>query len=479
MKWYAHTLFDGEHKLHFSQGSTMSPKKFNIPVKVGEELELSVNSLASSGDGITRYQDYALFLPKGLPGDLIKGKVVKTTPRFGIVEIKKTLKPSPHRINPPCKVFSHCGGCQLQNFEYEQQIQFKRQKVLDALEHIGKIDPPEDIITLPADPIYHYRNKGSFAVQYTKRNLEIGFFEQGSHKIADSPECDILLEPINRVKEWLRGLLVKHKVWIYNEVKHNGLLRGIMIRRSQSNSETLVGLITAVGQFPKPFLQDLRSPKVREKLQIVGMVQNINPGKTNVILGETNRSLYGQKYLTDRLGPLKFRISLNSFFQVNPFQTIRMYDLIKEWVGEYPGPVVDAYCGNGGISLWLAKEGIRVMGVDDSPASIADAKVNAQLNDLIDCQFFEGKIEEFLQPNSVLGDFQTLIVDPPRKGCSKEVIDSICQLRPERLIYVSCNPSTLARDLALLPFYQIDNLAVIDLFPQTHHIETVVNLKRI
>ncbi len=457
----------------------MSRKKLNIPVKVGDELELSVDSLASSGDGITRYQDYALFLPNGLPGDLIKGKVSKTTPRFGVVEIKETLQPSPYRIEAPCSVFSHCGGCQLQNYHYEQQTLFKKQKVLDALEHIGKIKYTENIITLAADPVYQYRNKGSFAVQYTKGNLEIGFFEQGSHKIADSSECDILLEPINKIKEWLRGLLVKHKIWIYNEAKHNGLLRGIMIRRSASNSETLVGLITAVGQFSKPFLQDLRSPKIREKLQIVGMVQNINPGKTNIILGETNRSLYGQKYLTDRLGPLQFRISLNSFFQVNPYQTIRMYDLIKDWVGENPGPVVDAYCGNGGISLWLAKEGIPVIGVDDSAASISDAKANAQLNDLIDCQFFEGKIEEFLEPNSVLGEFQTLIVDPPRKGCSKEVIDAIRQLRPERLIYVSCNPSTLARDLALLPFYQIDNLAVIDLFPQTHHVEAVVCLKRV
>jgi len=456
----------------------MAKSRNIIPVKTGDRLELTIETQGSSGDGICRYQGYTLFVPDSLPGDRVMGEISKTTARFGVVQVLEQLQLSEFRIAPPCPVFLECGGCKLQDLRYDRQMQFKVGVVADSLRHIGKITPPETIKSLPADRPYHYRNKASFAVSLKNKKLEIGFYRQGTHEVVDSDSCDILLAPINGVKEWIRGLLEKHRVHIYDESKRKGFLRGITIRHSETTLETLIGFVTTRGRFPKPFMEELRDSKNLQRFHVAGVVQNLNEQNTNIIFGQQTRLLWGKTYFTDQLDGLQFRLSLGSFFQVNSPQSVKLYEVIKKWANPGDGKILDAYCGSGGISLWLARAGLPVTGIEEFAPAIEDAKESARLNGIESCEFLSGTVEKHL-PRFTEGDtIDTVIVDPPRKGCSEEAITSILKIAPARIIYISCNPSTLARDLNRMDSYHIEDMVVIDMFPQTQHIETAVLLRR-
>ncbi len=456
----------------------MAKTKSIIPVKTGDRLELTIETQGSSGDGICRHQGYTLFVPGSLPGDRVMGEISKTTTRFGVVRVLERLQPSEFRIAPPCPVFPECGGCKLQDLRYDRQMQFKVGVVTDSLRHIGRMTPPETIRTLPADRPYHYRNKGSFAVSLKNKKLEIGFYRQGTHEVADSDSCDILLAPINGVKEWIRGLLEKHRVHIYDEKTRKGFLRGIVVRHSETTLETLIGFVTTKGRFSKPFMEELQDSKNLQRFHVVGVVQNLNEQNTNIILGQQTRLLWGKSYFTDQLDGLKFRLSLGSFFQVNSPQSVKLYKVIQEWAKPGDGKVLDAYCGSGGISLWLARAGLQVVGIEEFAPAIEDAKESAKMNGIESCEFLSGTVEKHL-PRFTEGEtIDTVIVDPPRKGCSEKVINSLLKISPERIIYVSCNPSTLARDLSRMDSYHIEDMVVIDMFPQTQHVETAVLLRR-
>ncbi len=456
----------------------MPKEKHTLPVKLGDHLELTVETLASSGDGLCRHEGYTLFVPTGLPGDVARCEIMKTTPRFGVARVIQFSQQSKDRVAAPCPVFPECGGCKLQHLDYGQQMAFKVQSVTDALKRIGKIKIPVAIETVPAERTLHYRNKGSFALSHRRGKPRIGFYKEGTHEVVDSGTCDTVLEPINAIKEWVRGLMQQHRLSIYHEKNHKGLMRGLVVRHSPETEQSLLGFVTTTGEFPPKFIEQLLNRKSLIDLGVAGVVRNINNIKTNVIFGNRTEKLWGQNFLTDRLGDLEFQLSLTSFFQVNPFQTVKLYDSIKEWVLQKPGPVVDAYCGNGGISLWLAKAGIGVTGVDESTASVDDAKESAKRNNLPNCRFVKRTIEQFLADPDSIGPVQTLIVDPPRKGCSEQVINAISQLNVERVIYISCNPATLARDLSRLTDYSIKAIKVIDMFPQTAHVETAVLMEK-
>ncbi len=456
----------------------MAKPQHTLPVTTGDRLELTVETQGASGDGICRHQGYTLFVPGGLPGDKVLGEIAKTTPRFGVAQVIEMLTPSPDRVEPPCPVFARCGGCKLQNYAYEKQMRFKMQVVTDALERIAKIAPPDDIEVVPAARPYGYRNKASFAVAGRAGQPQLGFFSEGTHAVADSPSCDILHPAINEAKEWIRLLLAKHRISIYDEKKHRGFFRGLVIRHSESTRDTLVGLVTAKGKFPGPFFNDLKNPEFIQRFQVQGIVQNLNLKDTNVILGERTRALWGQNAFTERLGGLTFQLSLGSFFQVNTEQTEALYGLLERWLLPGEGTILDAYCGSGGIALWLANKGRRVLGVEEFGPAVEDAKKSAELNAITSCEFVKGTVEEILPALPEEDAPQTVIVDPPRKGCSELALNAIQRLAPKQILYVSCNPSTLARDLALLTDYKIANLAVVDLFPQTQHVETLVSLIR-
>ena len=456
----------------------MAKLKLNIPVKRGDRLELDVETIASSGDGLCRHEGYTLFTPGGLPGDRVLGKVIKITPRFGVVDVLKRIELSKDRVDPPCPVFFKCGGCKFQDLNYEKQLQFKVQVVKDSLQRIAGLDTPENIKTIPADSGYEYRNKGSFAIQGKGGKPAIGFYAEGSHNIADSTTCDILLPAINDTKEWIRQLLIKHDISIYNESNYRGLLRGLIIRHSTSTGETLVGLVTYKGRFPRGFLTDLTQEKVLKQLGIVGMIQNTNLKNTNVILGNENRVLWGKNHFTEKLGELTFHLSLGSFFQIHSKQAEKLYSLISQWTEKAEDQtIIDAYSGSGGIALWLAKQGRNVIGIEKYEPAMEDAKLSAENNGLSNCQFLTGTVEE----HAITLDkpIHTFIVDPPRKGCSEAVIQTLLKSKPKQIVYISCNPSTLARDLERLEGYKIEEIRVIDMFPQTQHIETAILATRL
>ena len=456
----------------------MAKVKLDIPVKVGDEVDVEVETLASSGDGIARYEGYTLFVPHALPGDRVRAQVTKTTKRFGVTRVVERLHSTPDRVEAPCPVYPECGGCKIQDWEYARQMEFKAQVVKDALEHIGKFTPRVPIEPVPADHTLHYRNKANYAVEKRGRHPSIGFYRQGTHHVVDHDHCHTLMEPISEIKEWLRGLIERHHLSIYNERRHKGFLRGLVVRHSTATGEALVGLVTTHGEFSKRFLDDLVDEAVLKRYNIQGIVHNINRTKTNVILGPESYTLWGQDFFREKLGELEFHLSLPSFFQINPEQTVKLYDLVKRWVEPVEGKVLDAYCGNGGISLWLAKAGLDVVGIDSAASNIDDARHSAQLNGLDGVRFVHGSLEEILQQSEEPARVKTIVLDPPRKGCSPEGIDGLVQLAPQRIVYVSCNPATLARDLALLEDYSMKAIKVIDMFPQTQHVETAVLLER-
>ena len=453
----------------------MSKTDRTLPVSPGDTLEAAIETLNSSGDGIARVEGYTVFVPNALPGDRCAIEIVKAGPRWGAAKITAILSPSPNRVDAPCPVFPDCGGCRLQHLDYGQQLAFKTGAVKDALKHIGKIEWEGEIGSIAADPVYGYRNKGSFALSGRGKHLAAGFFRTGTHEVVDSTTCDTLMPPVNAIKEWLRQLMMRHNVSIYDEKTHMGFLRGIVVRHSTATGQSLVGLVTTRGIFKKKFLPELTGAAELERFGVVGILQNFNTERTNVLLGKKSKLLWGRDTMEDELDGLKFKLSLGSFFQVNPHQSVKLYSLVADWVKDESGLIVDAYSGNGGIALWLTRAGHRVLGIDEFAPAIEDAKESAELNGLSNCRFEAGTLEsrlEALQQESI----GTLIVDPPRKGLSKEVVEAIPQLSPKRLVYVSCNPATLARDLALLPQYAIQDIRVIDMFPQTPHIETAVLL---
>ena len=455
----------------------MAKPQHEIPVAPGDRLDIDVETQGASGDGIGRTAGYTLFLPGGLPGDRVRAEVVKTTPRFGVGRILEILTASPARIDAPCPVFAGCGGCKLQEQRYEDQLAFKTRVVADSLRHIGKIDAFPEIDTWAAPRPYGYRNKASFAVTLAEPGkLGVGFYQEGSHDVADSATCDILQSPINETKEWLRSLLEKHRVPIYNEARHKGFLRGLIVRHSEASGETLVGFVTTRGRLPKPFMQDMLNEEARRRFGLTGIVQNLNERDTNVILGPKTRVLWGENRLTETVGGLKLNLSLGSFFQVNTEQAARLYELAREWTAPYGGQVVDAYSGVGGIALAIARAGLQVTGIEEYAPAVADAEENARLNGIETARFIAGTVEERLPELLAGGPVETLIVDPPRKGCSPAVLEAARKMAPRQIIYISCNPATLARDLALLPGYRIARMMVVDMFPQTQHVETAVRL---
>ncbi|MEK9629361.1 MAG: 23S rRNA (uracil(1939)-C(5))-methyltransferase RlmD [Nitrospinota bacterium] len=457
----------------------MAKRKLNIPVKRGDRLELDVETLASSGDGLTHHEGYTLFTPGGLPGDRVRGKVIKTTPRFGVMDVFERTQLSPDRVDPPCPVFFKCGGCKFQDLNYEKQLEFKIQVVRDNLSRIGKVDLPEKIEAFAAERKYHYRNKGSFAVKGKTSDPQIGFYSEGSHEVADSPVCDILLDPINKTKEWLRQLLKKNQISIYHEQHHRGLVRGLVIRHSESTGETLIGLITNEGRFPRSFLAELTNEKILKELGVVGIIQNINSKATNVILGKENKILWGKERMTDKLENVSYQLSLGSFFQIHSGQTIPLYNLIRNWTEDAgEKTIIDAYSGSAGIALWLAAKGKKVIAIEQFEPAMEDARLSAEMNGIKNCQFLAGNVEDHAPGITEQEKIHTFIVDPPRKGCSESVVKTLTESNPEQIIYISCNPSTLARDLERLDGYHIHELRVIDMFPQTQHVETAVLLKK-
>jgi 23S rRNA (uracil1939-C5)-methyltransferase len=428
-------------------------------------VSLEIHGLGSTGVGIGSLDGYVLFVDGALPGELIEARITDPRKRHGFAELTKVLRPSPNRITPACPLFGKCGGCQLMHLAYPEQLEMKRQKVADALERIGKIECDVKPC-LPSPSPLSYRNKIQLPAKKTPTGTTFGLYARASHDLIALDSCQIHCELGEEVYRRVKSLLKDHDLG----------LRHLLIKSAIQTQEALVILVTS--KAPTPQLFDQAKKILTSHPSIQGVVHNLHSGKENVILGNVYETLAGKSTIQERLGDLKFQISAASFFQVNPPQAERLYAKALEFA-ELTGQetVLDAYCGVGTLSLFFAKAAKKVLGIDCVPQAIENAKENAALNNIHNATFKAAKAEDFIRKIPAV---DIVLLNPPRKGCELSLLDSLERLAPKKIIYISCDPATLARDLShLVQFgYKVDAVQPFDMFPQTSHVESVVKLSK-
>ena len=442
-------------------------------------VTLEIEDCGIDGEGIGKADGFTVFVKDAVIGDTVTAKIIKAKKNYGYGRLMEVLKPSPYRVEPKCEFARQCGGCQLQALSYDQQLVFKTNKVKGHLERIGGFTdiPMEPIIGM--DELFHYRNKAQFPVGRNKEGkIVTGFYAGRTHNIIENRDCALGVAENKEVLDRVIAHMEKYGIEPYNEATGKGLVRHVLIRYGYFTKEVMVCLILNGNKIPK------EEQFVKSLCEIPGMTSitiNVNKKHSNVILGEEIRLLWGQEYITDRIGDISYQISPLSFYQVNPMQTQKLYAKALEYADLHGQETVwDLYCGIGTISLFLAQKAKFVRGVEIVPAAIENAKENAKLNGLENTEFFVGKAEEVLpreyKKNGVYAD--VIVVDPPRKGCDETLLETMVEMNPERIVYVSCDSATLARDLKYLceRGYELRKVCPVDQFGMTVHVETVVLL---
>ena len=444
-------------------------------------VTLEIEDCGIDGEGIGKADGFTVFVKDAVIGDTVTAKIIKAKKNYGYGRLMEVLKPSPYRVEPKCEFARQCGGCQLQALSYDQQLVFKTNKVKGHLERIGGFTdiPMEPIIGM--DELFHYRNKAQFPVGRNKEGkIVTGFYAGRTHNIIENRDCALGVAENKEVLDRVIAHMEKYGIEPYNEATGKGLVRHVLIRYGYFTKEVMVCLILNGNKIPK------EEQFVKSLCEIPGMTSitiNVNKKHSNVILGEEIRLLWGQEYITDRIGDISYQISPLSFYQVNPMQTQKLYAKALEYADLHGQETVwDLYCGIGTISLFLAQKAKFVRGVEIVPAAIENAKENAKLNGLENTEFFVGKAEEVLpreyKKNGVYAD--VIVVDPPRKGCDETLLETMVEMNPERIVYVSCDSATLARDLKYLceRGYELRKVCPVDQFGMTVHVETVVLLSQ-
>ncbi|MCO7124595.1 23S rRNA (uracil(1939)-C(5))-methyltransferase RlmD [Sporolactobacillus shoreicorticis] len=453
----------------------------NIPVAKNEQLEVSFSDLTQDGSAVAKVDGYTLFIPGGLPGEKAIIQVIKTKKGYGYGRLIELTKTSDRRAEPPCPYYDQCGGCAIQHISSEGQLAYKREIVQNALERIGGLTDIYVESTLGMAKPWRYRNKIQVPVAQQNGKFAFGFYKKRSHDIVTMDHCMITEAIIDDIVQTARQIAEEHHVMPYDETKHRGVLRHIMARVGKKTGEVMVVFVTRTEELPH------RKTLIRELIEryphIKSIAQNINTKRTNAIFGDTTKTLWGRDVIYDQIGGVTFAISARSFFQVNPTQTEVLYGKALEYA-ELTGQetVIDAYCGIGTISLFLAKQAKHVYGVEIVPEAIEDARKNAELNKITNATFKVGKSEDVIPVWRDQGiNPDVIVVDPPRKGCDASLIDTMTAMQPQRIVYVSCNPATLARDLKLLTAggYQVKKVQPVDMFPQTMHVECAVLMTRV
>ena len=445
-------------------------------------VTLEIEDCGIDGEGIGKADGFTVFVKDAVIGDTVTAKIIKAKKNYGYGRLMEVLKPSPYRVEPKCEFARQCGGCQLQALSYDQQLVFKTNKVKGHLERIGGFTdiPMEPIIGM--DELFHYRNKAQFPVGRNKEGkIVTGFYAGRTHNIIENRDCALGVPENKEVLDCVIAHMEKYGIEPYNEATGKGLVRHVLIRYGYFTKEVMVCLILNGNKIPK------EEQLVKSLCEIPGMTSitiNVNKKHSNVILGEEIRLLWGQEYITDRIGDISYQISPLSFYQVNPMQTQKLYAKALEYADLHGEETVwDLYCGIGTISLFLAQKAKFVRGVEIVPAAIENAKENAKLNGLENTEFFVGKAEEVLpreyKKNGVYAD--VIVVDPPRKGCDETLLETMVEMNPERIVYVSCDSATLARDLKYLceRGYELRKVCPVDQFGMTVHVETVVLLSKL
>lgn len=486
-----------------------------------EIYEIKIEDMSTDGEGIGHIPEEkraAVFVKDTVVGDIVRIRIVKVKKNYAYGRLEEIMVPSPYRVEPKCQKARSCGGCTLMHMSYEKQLDYKWNKVRNCLERIGGLENVADIM----EPIcgmeepFHYRNKMQFPVGLNKEGqVQIGFYAGRTHSIIDLEQCEIG-HPVNNyilkeLRPWLQTWQNRMGNFIYNEGNHQGFVRHILTRVGFATGQVMVCLVVNGISFPKTVTHgrkgeqttapvDCRDEFVTalqravadyntdnaKDLVLESVSMNVNQEKTNRILGDTCKTLWGNPYITDYIGEIQFRISPLSFYQVNPVQTKVLYDKAIEYARLTGEEIVwDMYCGIGTISLCLAQKANKVYGVEIVPQAIEDAKINAEMNGLTNTEFFCGKAEEVVPEFYKNGDNMgkhpdVVVVDPPRKGCEEVLLQTIVEMAPKRLVYVSCDPATLARDVKRLGEmgYELKKVGVVDQFCQGGHVETVVLMSR-
>lgn len=446
-----------------------------------QEFTVSIEDISEDGAGIGKLDGYIWFIKDAVIGDVVRARAMKMKKNYGFARLMEILTSSEARVEPKCPVARQCGGCQLQAMSYEEQLKFKERKVKNHLLRIGKFKEDE-IHMLPImgmkEP-WRYRNKAQFPFGLDKNgNIVAGFYAGRTHDIIECEDCLLGVEENKDILGIIKGFMRVHGIRPYDETTHKGLVRHALIRKGFHSGEIMVCLVINGKDIPA------KEQLVEELRQVKGMTSisySINQEKTNVIMGKEIVNLYGPGYITDNIGNVTYQISPLSFYQVNPVQTEKLYGTALEYAGLTGNETVwDLYCGIGTISLFLAQNAKKVYGVEIVPQAIEDARRNAALNNITNAEFFTGKAEEVLpeqyEKNKVYAD--VIVVDPPRKGCDQVCLDTILKMAPKRVVYVSCDSSTLARDLRYLADggYEVEKVRCCDMFGQSCHVETVVLL---
>ncbi len=447
-----------------------------------ERFELRITDLGNTGEGIGKTADgFTFFVKDTVPGDLVEASVMKCKKNYGYAKLQKILEPSPHRVDAPCENAKACGGCILQAMDYEEQLRYKEDKVRSCLERIGGFSD------IPVEPVhgmkipFRYRNKSVFPVRRNKKTgqVEVGFYAAGTHDLIPVMDCLVGIVANRIVLKELLEWMEKEGTTPYDEETGTGCIRHIMIRKGFATGEVHICFIVN-----EPITGgEALIERVERYPQVVGVSINVNRENTNAIFGDKTIPFWGRAYLTDHIGDVTFRISPESFYQVNPVQTKVLYKTARKFAALTGTETVwDLYCGIGTISLFLAKNAAKVYGIEIVPGAVEDAKKNAELNEIRNAEFYCGKAEELFP--EMMSERQeradVVVLDPPRKGCETELLEAILSVAPSRIVYVSCDPATLARDLKILcaETYRPEKVQPVDMFPQTGHVETVVLLSR-
>ena len=450
-----------------------------IPVEKNRDYIVDISGLTSEGSGVAKIEGFTIFVEGGLPGEQAEIRIVKVLKNYAFGKLLRTLKPSDRRVEPSCGVVKRCGGCQLQHMSYGAQLQYKTQQVKDAIERIGGLKGVTIHDAIGMDDPWRYRNKAQFPVGMDG-DVMIGFYANRSHEIINTPQCAIQDAINDNVIHTVREFIKKYNISVYDENTGKGLIRHIVTRKGFRTGELMVCIVINGDSIPsdKALIEMLKGSTDNLK----SVVLNVNKKKTNVILGEKNIVIYGEEAIYDYIGEFKFRISPLSFFQVNPIQTEVLYNKALEYADlKGDETVFDAYCGIGTISLFLSKNAKKVYGVEIVPQAIDNAKENAKLNGIGNVEFIVGESETVIPEMYKKGiKADVIVVDPPRKGCDEKLLDAIARMAPERVVYVSCNPATLARDLKYLTErgYEVREVQPVDMFPQTVHCEVVALVVR-
>lgn len=448
-------------------------------MKKDDIIELTIEDLGIDGEGIGKADGMAIFVKDAVVGDRIQAKIMKMKKHYGYARLMEVLEPSPVRCAPRCNFARQCGGCQLQAMTYEAQLDFKAKKVWNHLTRIGGLSDLEVPEIMGMEEPWRYRNKAQFPFGTDKEgNVVTGFYAARSHNIIPCTECWLGVEENREILEKILEHLKKFRIPTYDEKIGKGLLRHVLIRKGFTTGEVMVCLILNGKTMPK---MEQLVESLREIPGMTSITINVNTKNTNVIMGNEMIPVWGQDYITDYIGNIKYQISPLSFYQVNPVQTRKLYETALEYADLKGNETVwDLYCGIGTISLFLAQKAGKVYGVEIVPEAIADAKVNAKLNGIINAEFFVGKAEEVL-PEKYKNEgihADVIVVDPPRKGCDPAALETMVKMQPERIVYVSCDSATLARDVKWLGEhgYEVKKVKACDMFPSTVHVEVVIKM---